>query len=569
MLNRINSAILLCVGIGLAYLIGILSTHHIIPSYTGLFVGMQIVTVLSLTLLLTFIILRKNTLEMSVSTFTWLFLAFLILIQPLLNHISYPDHLVFPVVACILLAATSIAIKQVIAEKLENRMIICHLLAFFILIGGVLTGVTLWLQLFGVDVPFIAKVPVGSRPIGNVWQPNQAAFIVCLGIIAAMYMQEYLHKKFMVLPALGILFMASSIALTASRGGVIMMAGIPLLYGLITNHHFKIRFLKVFLFSTIMVIGYWIGIYVFNEHIGSVKNALSRLTNDSVSERALLQQLAFTLFKENPVAGYGWGNYTLGGFNHALSNDWFVLTYHSHIAITQIAAELGVLGLMLFIPLLWIIYKNINFNMQPVQVFPVMVVALTLIYSLSEFPLWYLKYSLIFAVCLALIDPSSTKIKANFNCLAIALSGIVFVAVIFYQREYIKYNHMASMVYSDQVDSSSASQLSGMFGFTQYKDQFIYYTLPLDNVHLKEKISLGERVISKVPSMIFLEKQAVYYALDSDPDRSLELFKKACLLNYYKDCALLEKNLRSYAYSSPIVFKEIYVQFMQWKKEKR
>ena len=558
-------------GIGLSYFIGIFSVFHLRPSFLDIAIGLQMNITLAFTLGLGFFIYKNKAIELSVSSLTWVFLALLILIQPFLNSITYPDALIFPIIYCLILALVTIIIKQVIVNEEKGREFLCNSIAIILLFGGLFTKVILWLQLFSINVPFIADLG-SNQPIGNIVQPNQTAFVICLAMVASLYLNEILtwYKKINFIILFGF---AIGIAFTASRGGLLIMLGIPFLYALILNMPTKLRAIQWGISSIILAIGYGVGLYLFNQFVvGTSENALVRAMGAaglaSNNERILEQNLAYNLFSSHPISGYGWGNSLKGAFDYALQDNWFILAHHSHVFITQIAAELGLLGLLIFIPLSWILSKNFNFKMNAIQAFPVALVVVTLVYSMSEFPLWYLRFSLIFAIALSMIDPSALKMKAYYNSLLGSICIIISLTSIYYYKAYLEYNRYTELTFSDQLTTQQVNKLKDVFGYREYKEQLLYYSLTLDNHLLSQKISLGNRVITKIPAMVFLEKQAVYYALNNEDNKSLELYKKGCIIDYRKNCSLIEKNLKDNAKNNAENFGEIYSHFMIWKNSK-
>lgn len=556
--------------IGLAYLVGLLSYYHFIPATFDLLISFQMTTVATIGLLMAFFAYRERDVVFSVSSLSWLFLAVVILIQPLINSIDYPDSLIFSIAACGLLALVSLAVKQMVTSEVDGQQKLSHILAIFLLLGGLLTELTLWLQLFSVKSRYLVGILEGTRPISNIGQPNQAAFVLCLAIIASLYLYaHYLRLKYRsVILIAALLFLAAGVALTASRGGLMMMFGIPVLYALIADHPFKKRILLWVAFSLTLLIGYGVGLFIFEQHISGL-NAISRLSEAPNVNRIQLQQLALALFEEYPLTGYGWGNFAKGGLVQAGHLDWLTLSQHSHVLITHIAAELGVVGLLVLVPLLWLIYKNIDFRMSPTQAFLVMVVALMLIYSTSEFPLWYLRFSLIFAVCVALIDPSTFKIKPTYNVLLIAFSALLCVTSIYYQKQYLKYFKYATVVYAQKMNTQQIGNIENVFGFTQYKEQFIYYSLPLDDLNLDQKIVLGERVLASYPASIFIEKQGIFEALNFNSAKALQLFKARCVFKYRVDCDEMEQRLKYFSETYPPFFDSVYPEFVKWRESEK
>ncbi|WP_171494012.1 hypothetical protein, partial [Acinetobacter junii] len=174
------------------------------------------------------------------------------------------------------------------------------------------------------------------------------------------------------------------------------------------------------------------------------------------------------------------------------------------------------------------------------------------------------RFSLIFVVSLSLIDPSSIKIEVPYNTLiAVICLGFSFASVHYYKK-YLIYNYYTELAYSDQLDTKQISKLDDVFGFLNYKEQLIYYSLSLDSHLLDQKILLGNRVISSFPTFVFIEKQATYYALNGEENKSLELYKKSCIMDYSRNCFIIKKNLLVNAKNNPSDFGGIYKEFAKW-----
>ena len=86
------------------------------------------------------------------------------------------------------------------------------------------------------------------------------------------------------------------------------------------------------------------------------------------------------------------------------------------------------------------------------------------------------------------------------------------------------------------IQVGMVKDLVPIFGFSDYKELYIYYLLPEDNSQLPDRIALGNRVLTKFLTPTVLLKQALYLGLDNQQSESLQLFKSACVLNHNEKC---------------------------------
>lgn len=563
--------------IGIAYLNGILNFLHLYPSKRLLNLGLQSLIVIGVGLVVCLCQKKFVLRYLNVSAVTLGLLAIVILIQPWVNHLLYPDALVFTVGAVLFAVLLSLTVFN-----LENKKRFIQILAGFVIFGGLAELFTQYAHLFHwtyfYDV-LVVPIEKGARPVGNINQPNQAAFIYALAISAVIYLSDCVSKFYVVdnkklslliglLSLLGVFVLSSGIAVSASRGGLILGVASIGCYFLFKLGGYFVNFKKSAVYFLLGVLGYQLGGYLLSTY-HTIPTAIERIALEDHPLRWYQQQQAWLIFKQNPIFGIGWEKFATSTVDLFERLPWVSMTDHSHFIVSQIAAELGVLGLLLFIPLLVIVIKKLRLQMQIEQAFVFTVLALIGLYSFSEYPLWYFSFFMLFVVFLALIDFSTKELIYDLKKPAIVLVVLSMLASGYYYQQFERYakvfNTTALSDASQEEKLRLVSSLNTPFGFLEYKEYMLYSYLPVSDNHLAAKIAMGDRVSALYPSSTFLMKQGLLYALDNQSDQTLKYFKMACLSEFGSQCDEVRSYLYEASQEQPTIFGQILQDFDDWR----
>lgn len=553
-----------------AYAVGVLSVSHYLPSIVDFFVNLQSGIVLFYGLSVMLIIHRPNVIGLD--SLFWLMLFILLLLQPLLHSIAYPDALIFPlamVLGCYLIS--------VLVNSMTNKQGIIWILAFGIWLVGLVTLLLQGLQYYGYQSDYVLYLQTESvRFYGNLGQPNQTAFVLALALLSNYFLaqhqwqvQSYSIKKYP-LSLIGLfcstaILLCIGIALTASRAGLIFIVSIVFFPIIITSNTRVFTWRKKMGWMSLAVVlaslGYTVGLWLLkvykSTHILSVVN---RSIEDLHFRWYLIEQ-AWLSFSSSPFIGVGWNNFVQDSLNHVEQLSWFPFALHSHNILGQIAAEYGIIGLGLCLVAMLIFLRQLFQKNDLATSYILFMVALIILYSFSEFPLWIFKYLLLFAFLLGILNTKQYTTKLNFSGLYLTLSLIAYITSLFYYQRYIDYNIVAIMLKEnyEQIQNyhqnpkkqqeirnelfKDVNDLPTIFGFSDYKEVYIYQILPMDNQQITEKIAFGNRVLSNHMSDYVLTKQATYYGLNHQNNQSLLMFKGACFLYEYQSCSAVNDYL--------------------------
>lgn len=567
---QVRSGQILAYFIGLAYWLGILNYMHLLPSKRNLNIGLQVLLVLSIGLAIVWSHRDFVFRRLGWSALIWLFMIVLVLIQPLVNSIAYPDSLIFTIGALVFVLLLSITVYQI-----EKKAKFTRTLAVFILVGALLEYLTQVAQLFQWTFLFhnlVYPLPVGGRPVGNIIQPNQAAFIYALGIAASCYLQDIkstvMPRRWMlVVFGLSVIVLGSGIGISASRGGIILGFAAIIGYYLLNEQTLKSRWIKAALFSVSGSIGYIIGSYLLSSY-SLTPTSIERIANATESFRGYQQQQALLIFKDDPLFGIGWGNFSASALVYEDQLPWLSTTDHSHFILSNIASELGLLGLLIFLPFIYIIYKNIRWSLLPNNAFVLSVLGVITLYSFSEYPLWYFYFLMMFAVFLALADIQMSTVQINLKRIFTVLLIILSLLSVYYYQAFMSYNKVTNLTRLEVANEQKLAlviELHTPYGFTQYKEYMLYPYLSLSSQQLDEKIAIGERVVSLYPASSLIRQQGLFYGLKGDTDKSLDLFKAACLFEFARDCDSVEQALIEARDSQPDYYQQVLDRFIVWR----
>ena len=569
--------------IGFAYMLGILNYMHLLPSKRNLNIGLQVLLVLSIGLAIVWSQRDFVFRRIGWSALMWLFLLLLVLIQPLVNTIAYPDSLIFTVGAVVFVLLLSVTVYQI-----EDKASFTRTLSWFILIGALLEYLTQLAQLLQWTFLFynlVYPVPAGGRPIGNIVQPNQAAFIYAMGIAAACYLQDIkvtreiatqqmttlISQRWLTLFfGLSVLILASGIAISASRTGMVLGIAAIIGYYLLNERPLKQRLTKGGLFTALSLIGYVLGSYLLSSY-SPTQSALNKIATTTATESLRGYQLeqALLIFKDHPLFGIGWGNFASSALVYAEQLPWMSTTDHSHFIVSNIASELGVIGLLVFIPFIYIIWKNIRLGRQPSSAFVLSILGVITLYSFSEYPLWYFYFLMLFAVFLALADIKMSDVQINLKRIFTALLIVSALLSVYYYQAFMQYNKVADLTtleIPDEQKLALVTELNTPYGFTLYKEYLLYHSLSVSTEQLDEKIAIGDRVVSLFPAPSLMMQQGLLYGLKGDSEANLKLFKAACLFEFATDCASVQDALIEARDSQPIYYQQTLEEFLAWRE---
>lgn len=549
---------ILPVFLAVAYVGGVLTPYRVLPlpslfanAWAALFLGLG----------LAFWYIRAPLRRPQGASWTWLLLLAVVVLQPVLHRIDYPDSLVFPVGALLLCALLSQALQHA-SSSAVSRFETC--LAWAFVVASLGTLLLQWLQFtFPTAVLpwFVMHLPDGMQPFGNLAQRNQAAFVHALGLAALAFLHTTQPAGRWV-PWIVAAGMVSGVALSGSRLGVILALAAFATWRTVAapgddasrQNRWRNRFLRLagslFLYALIYAISLW----VIEHWPGKTRfdTVVDRLINVSNLSRIALQQQAFQMFAEHFWIGAGWGSFSAEGLRRVQLSWMPLFADHSHLFITQIAAELGVLGLLTLVPATYIVvtaYRNQNWRQRP---FVWLTLVLMIMYSCSEYPLWHGYFLFVFVAFLSVAtgtadDSADTTVVGNRHRILALLAVILVIAgTIQTTVRYLELHWLGQKVFtgkdiSAEVKKEIAAKADSP-GFSAITELYTFVIVGISTDDLDRKLELGARVVSRFVDATLLEKQALLLLLSHEDDKAFATYQAACRF-YRPKCNGLIENL--------------------------
>lgn len=542
-----------------AYFWGVVSFQHYIPGSSGFYVGLYVILFATIGIVIG--VLKIPVLRCSHTVIAWLLFLGLMLLQPMLHYVHYlDDHLLL----CVLFLWCAILAMVVTNLNSSQKQKAVHFMAISLLMGAICTVLSQFGQLFFREELSGILIFIGTedRLVGNVAQVNQAAYITTMGIASIFYfwyrLQHVVWWYWLIAFGLSVFF-GVGLGFSASRGGIFLAVAALCSAGIFYKATIKKRLTMSAVFAPAVVAGYNIGTVLMNKYLNTELSAVGRLVGEnSLHLRQSLLEHAWLAFSSNPLVGIGFGNFKEFGLRNAEHLSWFTVAHHAHNVVAQMAAELGIMGLALLVYFAFIVLKNLRFNLTPDKALAYSILMLTALYSMSEFPLWYIRYLVVVVFFLAIIDTSSFRLKFNLQKPLWVCSMLCIIGSVYYIKDYQIYSNIAYKVIDGEkaVAMERFQKAPNTFGFGSYRDLTIYQIVPPTEENLTQMIEMGERVLSVHYDDFLILKQAHMLVAAGESERASRYFQILCLFNSGSYCqktiddlhALVELNPKNQVY---------------------
>ncbi len=568
MKNKIqeNAHVFLGFALGVGWLCAIGTTYRMVP--VGSYQPSMIFNIISAFFLLVFFINRKIFI-FAYSASAWVFLFILILLQPILHKgFAYQDALIYPMGAMLLAFFVHSAIASLDEEEKKSTF---RIIVIFIIAAALVTTLSQWLQW---TIPYgeISKYLVyplrsGYTAYGNIGQRNEAAYINTLGIIALFYISSGTPKNIqkLIISSLA-LFLASGVALSGSRGAVVLLFLTVAVFSIeviLTKKH-EIKFLLFF--ALLIIFGYLLGLFIFEKYnyLHHALNAIEYAKSARGHLRVSLLKQAAGMFLDNPLFGQGWKSFAYYGLRNFNAIDWYAYSDNSHFFLSMIAAEFGLLGFLSIAPVCFYTFRSIinprKFFSSGIKSCSFGLMAITLAYSCYDFPLWYVYYFIMFVGCLAFMLDNDKRISLSFDFSKLAVPASA-VALAFCSWSFYTFIDISSIEYIMAKKNLTEKEKLGLiadtkfaYGQSRYQELYLFSTMPLSNDNLADRLDMGRRVTSSFASEELFVKQAVLLALNKEKDESLFMFNAACKINDGVDCNNVKSTVKELIQNYPAYF---------------
>lgn len=432
----------------------------------------------------------------------------------------------------------------------------------------------------------VISTKISAAVFGNIAQPNHFADYLGLGLVSLglLYAHGTLRPWHTLLLSLPILF-----ALPLSGSREIWLYLLWLVLASFLGQRSNATFRLLLKYSLAILLGF--GLMHLLIHLpwlagspGSSVSSVQRLFAANVNSGSIRLSLwheAWLIFTQFPILGAGFGQFAWQHFQllpmiHNLQISG--LYTNAHNLVMQLAAETGVLGLLLFFGTLlpWLrqayrsertIYHWWGFG----------VLGILAIHSMLEYPLWYAYFVGIAAPILGMLDVTQYHLGLR-NVWRISVIFTLLMGVLWLQQLLVGYRVFENLMTLRSQSGTAAAYAS------YYEDVYKHlatmrreillqpyadlYSCPLIKVnpdHIADKLEFNGRAMHFVPADKVVYLQAMLLAQNGETEAAQSQMVNA-IWSYPGEFANAEKKLRELARKEPAHFAAL-LEFALRKKE--
>ncbi|MFN4236337.1 MAG: Wzy polymerase domain-containing protein [Vogesella sp.] len=383
-----------------------------------------------------------------------------------------------------------------------------------------------------------------TNVFGHIGQRNQYAHYLTWGVIAAAWLlaSGQLARRW---GWAAIAWLALSIAFAGSRTVLLYTVAILLLAAW---WHWRLRrpqtwqLLKIVALAMAIMVAMQFALPLTEKllapllHGPVAASGLERLAanSDGMGARRLAEWgKAWIVFTEQPWFGIGWYQYAsesvrlqmLPQFANAGVNSG--LFANAHNLVFQLLAEMGLLGtLCALLGFLWAAWPYFGRRVEVVHLIPLAIMAVTMIHSMLEYPLWYLYFPAVLVMMLTLA-PETDAPEHGWLMPVYALLAIVLLVLAAYGS--LRYREMQGLYYP-----TSQRQQQRLEQIIRHEPMFASHALGLlDDVIRPSSSSLKtqrhwlEKMAAFRPYPDVLRRKAQMEALAGEYDKAAHTFSLA------------------------------------------
>ena len=301
--------------------------------------------------------------------------------------------------------------------------------------------------------------------------------------------------------------------------------------------------------------------------------------------RLYLWREGWLIFKQFPLLGSGFGQYAWQHFllTEQLRAPNIVGLYNNaHNLILQIAAEMGVAGLLVLIGTLalWI-YQAVQSGDRTVyHWWGYSILAVQGIHSLLEYPLWYAYFLGVAALTLGMLDFSTYRLELRrLGRLSVAIMILLgLLSLIQMWQGYRKLEGLLAMrpTSNAEIQKFNQTMRQGMVDLQEWTmmvsvaELYMTSMIEVSADHLADKRMLNERVMRYIPISPVVYRQSLLLAMSGEHDAA-KLQMTRAIWSYPGDFNIVQRQLNDLASKDPAHFAallEFAVQkYQEWQRD--
>ena len=165
-----------------------------------------------------------------------------------------------------------------------------------------------------------------------------------------------------------------------------------------------------------------------------------------------------------------------------------------------------------------------------------------MLYSFSEFPLWYVRFLYPFAFLVALLDTgfefknlALNKFLAIISIVIASLSAYYFWAYNYYLYRYevIMYQ---KVINQEKIDAYKS--VPKVFGFTKFREEMLNMVADEDTNNPQQLMKVNDRLIHQVGYLDIMRMQARMFIKMNKPEEADKLYRAVAIIIYQQEFLL-------------------------------
>jgi hypothetical protein len=338
-----------------------------------------------------------------------------------------------------------IALSASFAGAFRERQWIASAIVHAWLLAALVSSLMALAQYFGLSEhlgPWINSTAAGEA-FANLRQRNQFATLTSIGLIALLWKVE--HGARLRWALLGAVLLATANAASASRTGALQIA----LIAAFSFWWLRSTGRSGAVVSVVALLAYClaaVALPLLLQQLAGVSapNAFSRLaSSDGCASRSVLWGNVMHLIAQKPAWGWGWGELDYAHFATLYPGPRFCdILDNAHNLPLHLAVELGVPAAIVLCCgfIWWLAVQRPWRETDPTRRMAWAVIAVILLHSLLEYPLWYGPFQMAFGFALGLLfrqhSPAlpQTAGRRSKNAVAVVLGMVLLYAAWDYHR---------------------------------------------------------------------------------------------------------------------------------------
>jgi O-antigen ligase len=466
------------------------------------------------------------------------------------------------------------------SSRMQMAPTVARAAAIALVLGALFAVFCQVVQTFGWEVhvrPFVVayRVTVERRPFGNMAQANHLATYISFGMTAAVYLLCTRRLPWIGWLVVSLLF-AIGEALTVSRTpwlqtGVVVFGALwlglnrqPDANGdaIPTRLSFDKKRTSPWraLLAPIGVLAVFVVANIFvrwaNQawSLNLATSAAERFHEaGQISPRLALWKYGWSMFKESPLFGVGWGEFPIHQYGLTEALGKIELANNSHDIVLDLLAKTGIVGaLIIFGGIAMWLFRVVRARHNPGMIFGLTLLGVLGVHALVEYPQQYMFFLLPAAFFVGLLEPADARFvpvpltRIAYGLLVVIGIGALYPVLADYWRAEVLY-------YGDYPEKQYRAAPSEFF--QPWGDYGLATLLALDKNDLQTKLDMHRKAMALLPGEVVLRREAALLVLDGREDEALDAVKRmkvyaegvdnwpSALASLYEECDQMGKPL--------------------------